>query len=81
MSRDRPYLALIAITTLFAVSVDSYLVGVPVYALEVLHTPSWLPGALLALLTVITSTALAVGASGLGLRYIGARLPAHALDG
>ncbi|WP_028926251.1 MFS transporter [Pseudonocardia acaciae] len=55
--RDRPYLGLIAITTMFALASDFFLVGVPVYALEILHAPPWLPGAILALLTVITSTA------------------------
>lgn len=55
--RDRPYLGLIAITTMFALATDFFLIGVPVYALDILHTPAWLPGAILALLTVIGSTA------------------------
>ncbi|HTF46953.1 MAG TPA: MFS transporter [Pseudonocardia sp.] len=54
--RDCPYLALIAVTMLFALSLDFFLVGVPVYTLEVLGSPPWLPGALLALITVIGST-------------------------
>jgi len=54
--RDRPYLALIAVTTLFALSGDFFLVGVPVYSLEVLRTPPWLPGALLTLITVMGAT-------------------------
>jgi MFS family permease len=52
---DRPYLALIGITTLVALSADFLLVGVPVYVLDVLHAPVWLPGAVLALLTALTT--------------------------
>jgi MFS family permease len=44
------------VTTLFALSGDFFLVGVPVYTLEVLRTPPWLPGALLTLITVMGST-------------------------
>jgi MFS family permease len=55
--RNRPYLALIGITTLMVLALDFFLVGVPVYVLEVLHGPSWLPGAMLTCLTLITSTA------------------------
>ena len=55
--RDRPYLALIAVTMLFALPQDFFLVGVPVFTLDILGSPPWLPGALLALLTVIGSTA------------------------
>ncbi|SED21522.1 Major Facilitator Superfamily protein [Amycolatopsis tolypomycina] len=53
--RDRPYLALIVVSVLFVVPVDFFLVGVPVYVLEVLRGPTWLPGAVLALLSVVTS--------------------------
>ena len=54
--RDRPYLALIAVTGLVALLTDFFLVGMPVFALDVLHTPPWLPGALLAVVTVLGST-------------------------
>lgn len=56
---NRPYLALIAITGLAALAVDVFLVGLPVYVLDLLHGPSWLPGVVLALLTLITSTSAA----------------------
>ncbi len=64
--RDRPYLTLIVISTLFGLTVDFFLVGVPVYALEILGAPAWLPGAILALFTAVTSTAgtLALRATG-----------------
>lgn len=52
---DRPYLALIGITALVALASDFFLVGVPVYALDELHTPVWLPGAILAVLTALDS--------------------------
>ncbi len=54
--RDRPYLALIVFTGLVVLPVDFFLVGVPVFALERLHTPEWVPGAILAVVTVIDST-------------------------
>ncbi|MFB9903181.1 MFS transporter [Allokutzneria oryzae] len=52
---DRPYLALIGITGLVALSTDFFLVGVPVYAIDQLSGPLWLPGAALALHTAVTS--------------------------
>jgi Na+/melibiose symporter-like transporter len=55
--RDRPYLGLIAVTMLFALPQDFFLVGMPVFTLDILGSPPWLPGALLVLLTVIGSTA------------------------
>lgn len=54
--RDRPYLALIMVTGLIALVVDFFLVGMPVYALDVLHAPDWLPGLLLAVVTALGST-------------------------
>ncbi len=54
--RNRPYLALIAVTCLLALALDFFLVGLPVFVLEVTAGPSWLPGVSLALLTVVTST-------------------------
>ncbi len=53
---DRAYLALIAVTGLVALLTDFFLVGMPVFALDVLHTPEWLPGVLLAVVTVLGST-------------------------
>jgi MFS family permease len=55
VSADRPYLALIVLSSCVALSGDVFLVGLPIYALEDLNTPSWLPGACLALLTAITA--------------------------
>lgn len=56
---NRPYLALIALTALVALTTDFFLIGLPVYLLDELHAPGWLPGAALAGLTVITSTCAA----------------------
>ncbi|MFD9892524.1 MFS transporter [Amycolatopsis sp. NPDC059027] len=53
--RNRPYLALIVFSGLFGLSLDFFLVGTPVFVLEQLRGPVWLPGAILALLTVLTS--------------------------
>jgi MFS family permease len=54
--RDRPYLALIATTCVLALSTDFFLVGVPVYAIDQLGAPTWLPGVILAVFTVIGAT-------------------------
>jgi MFS family permease len=53
--RNRPYLALILFSGLFGLSLDFFLIGTPVFVLVRLHGPAWLPGAILALLTVLTS--------------------------
>ncbi|MBB4687428.1 MFS transporter [Amycolatopsis jiangsuensis] len=53
--RNRPYLALILLSGLFGLSLDFFLIGTPVFVLERLHAPLWLPGAILFLLTVLTS--------------------------
>ncbi|HET6708813.1 MFS transporter [Amycolatopsis sp.] len=53
--RDRPYLALIVFSGLFGLSLDFFLIGTPVFVLDRLHGPAWLPGVLLALLTLLTS--------------------------
>jgi MFS family permease len=53
---DRKFLSLIVITGLMALSVDFYLVGTPVYVLEVLAGRPWLPGVLLAVSTTINAT-------------------------
>jgi hypothetical protein len=55
--RDRPFLSLIAVAGLFALVVDFFLVGIPVFVLDRLHGPAWLPGAILALHTALTSSA------------------------
>ena len=55
MLRNRPYLALILCTGLFGLSFDFFLIGTPVFVLDRLHGPAWLPGGILALLTVLTS--------------------------
>ncbi len=53
--RDRPYLALIASACLVGLAVDFALVGTPFFILAVLDGPAWLPGALLASGTVLSS--------------------------
>lgn len=55
--RNRPYLVLIGCAAMLALALDFLLVGMPIYVLEVLHGPTWLPGVLLACGTVVTSTA------------------------
>ncbi len=54
---NRPYLGLIAATMLLMLSTDVFLVGMPVYVLQFLHGPVWLPGVLLTVVTVSTSVA------------------------
>jgi hypothetical protein len=54
--RDRPFLLLIGTVALLALVTDFFLVGLPVYALTVLHTAGWVPGVCLAMLTAATST-------------------------
>jgi len=53
---DRKFLSLIGITALVALSTDFYLIGLPVFVLDVLHGPPWLPGVLLALSTTVNAT-------------------------
>jgi len=53
---DRPFLALIAVTGLAALSTDVFLVGMPVFVIDRLHGPAWLPGTLLAVNTAISAT-------------------------
>lgn len=52
---DRPYLALIGFAALLVLAGDFFLVGVPVYVMDQLHGPAWLPGVALALLTIVGS--------------------------
>jgi len=54
---DRPFLALIVLTGLVMLAVDFYLTGMPVYVIEELHAPDWLPGLLLAVSTTLSSLA------------------------
>ena len=54
---DRPFLALIVLTGLVMLAVDFYLTGMPVYVIEELHAPDWLPGTLLAVSTTLSSLA------------------------
>jgi MFS family permease len=53
--RDRGYLALMASTCLVALTMDVALLGAPVFLLDVLDGPAWLPGMLLAGGTVLSS--------------------------
>lgn len=53
--RDRRYRALMASTCLVGLAVDFALVGTPVFVVDVLHGPAWLPGALLASGTLLSS--------------------------
>lgn len=53
--RDRPYLALIATTGLAVAAVDFFLVGFPVFVIERLSGPSWLPGTALVVLASLTA--------------------------
>lgn len=53
--RNRPFLTLIVVTGLFALALDFFLVAVPVYVIDVLHGPAWLPGTMLVVLTVLGS--------------------------
>jgi MFS family permease len=52
---DRPFLVLIVAAGLVVLPGDLFLSGMSVYLLTELHTARWLPGALLALLTALTS--------------------------
>lgn len=54
--KDRPYLGLIAVNTLFAVCSVLLGVGLPLYVVEALDAPRWLTGPLLAMNTVIVAT-------------------------
>ena len=53
--RDRTYLALITSAAMVGLAIDVALLGGPVYLLDVLHGPAWLPGALLATSTGLSS--------------------------
>jgi MFS family permease len=52
---SRRYLLLILLTGLVALGLDFFLVGIPVYVLD-LGAPAWLPGVLLAVHTAVSST-------------------------
>ncbi|MGH3762285.1 MFS transporter [Actinophytocola sp.] len=53
---DRRFLSLIGITALVALAIDFFLVGLPVYVLDVLGGQPWLPGVVLALSTAVNAT-------------------------
>lgn len=53
---NRPYLALIVVAGLVVLAVDFALVGMPVYAVEVLGAPPWVPGVQLTVVTVLLAT-------------------------
>jgi MFS family permease len=50
--RNRPYLVLIVVTALGSLATDVFLEGISVYVIEVLHGPSWVAGAMVAVLTI-----------------------------
>lgn len=52
---DRNFLSYIGIVALVALSMDFFLMGVPVFVLDSLAGPAWLPGMILALHTVLVS--------------------------
>jgi MFS family permease len=52
--RDRPYLALMAAVCLIDLA-DFALVGMPIFVIEIVDGPAWLPGALLATGTALVS--------------------------
>lgn len=54
---DTRFLALIGVTSLVTLGIDFFLTGIPVYVLDLLHGPVWLPGVLLAVHTTITGVA------------------------
>lgn len=58
---DRRYLALILANTLYAFCSVLLGVGLPVYAIGVLHAPAWLIGPLLAINTVLGATCQGLG--------------------
>lgn len=53
--RSPIFLALTGITMLCVLTMDFFLVGMPIYILDVLRGPTWLPGAVLAVLTALIS--------------------------
>lgn len=52
---SRRFLGIVVVTGLLALGVDFFLVGLPVYVLD-LGSPAWLPGVILAVHTAVTST-------------------------
>lgn len=60
MLRDRPYLLLIAVNTIFALCSVFIGVALPVYLIEALPTPDWLVGPLLAANTVLLASGQAL---------------------
>ncbi|WP_436533970.1 MFS transporter [Actinoplanes sp. HUAS TT8] len=54
--RDRPYLLLIAVNTIFALCSIFVAVAVPIHLIDGVHAPAWLIGPLLAANTVLLAT-------------------------
>jgi MFS family permease len=50
---NRPFLALILVASPVVLGADVFLTGMPVYVLDRLHAPGWLPGVLVAVLTAV----------------------------
>jgi MFS family permease len=57
--RDRPYLALIGTCTIFALCSSFLALSLPLYVVEGLSGPDWLPGPLLAMNTLLLATCTA----------------------
>lgn len=57
--RNRPFLLLTAAVGLIMFAGDFFLVGLPVFALDQLHAPGWVPGVCVTILTVLLSTTMA----------------------
>lgn len=57
--RDRPYLGLIGTCTIFALCSTFLVLSLPVYVVQGLDGPAWLPGPLLALNTLLLATCTA----------------------
>lgn len=55
--RDAPFRLLVAVAVLLALPVDVFLVAFPVYTVNILRAPGWVPGVCLALLTAASATA------------------------
>ncbi len=55
--RNRPFLGLIATTLLLTLPANFFLVGMPVYVLQILGAPAWVSGVLLTIVTVLSAVA------------------------
>ncbi|MGO4759442.1 MFS transporter, partial [Streptomyces sp. 2MCAF27] len=57
--RNRPYLALIGVNTLFNICTVFLAVAIPVYVIRGLHAPGWTVGAFLTITTAVVATCTA----------------------